>query len=85
MSKPNVTEDIAECGGIEWLVMTIASNDLFDFDKLFEMMDEAIVSPLKLRQDRKEPMDFDQNNLMKQKHRESMPRMSRWKWQKKLW
>ena len=30
----------------EWLVMTIASNDLFDFDKLFEMMDEDIVSPM---------------------------------------
>ena len=46
MSKPNMTKDITECGGVEWLVMTIASNDLFDFDKLFEMMDEDIVSPI---------------------------------------
>ena len=41
-----MTENIPECGGSIWLVLTIASGDYFDFDKLFDIVDEDALNPM---------------------------------------
>ena len=44
--KENMTENTPECGGSIWLVLTIASGDYFDFDKLFDIVDEDALNPM---------------------------------------
>ena len=41
-----MSENIPECGGSIWLILTIASGDHFDFDKLFDIVDEDALNPM---------------------------------------
>ena len=83
--KENMTENMPECGGSIWLGLTMASGDYFDFDKLFDIVDEDIqwLEQQRKKQEHDVSLDFTKNNKMKHWHQERKMNVSQWKWQQK--